>query len=410
MILTQCVVCATDLGLSLGKKCGRCSTRYCGPECQVQHWKEGGHDNLCKKIKKAGGAEQYNANNKYKEAVAVAVEKCADDTKGQTCYICTQALHWKTKEGLVRGCSCRGTAGFAHVSCLVEQAKILFAEAEEDNLGFEVLDERLKRWYMCSLCKQSYHGVVSCALAWACWKTYLGRPEGNGVRRCAMNQLGVGLSRAEHHEEALTVKEAELFMDRRLGASEQNLISSMSNIAVTYSMLGRFAEASDMHQDVYFGYVRLHGEEHINAFQAASNYADSLLSLRRFEETKALLRKTMPMTRRVLGDENILTLRMKKIYAEALYMDHGATLDDLREAVTTLEDAERTARRVLGGAHPSTMGIEENLRESRAALGARETPEAEKLAQDAFRTARAKIAQERSELADAMAVMTTGDA
>ena len=165
-----------------------------------------------------------------------------------------------------------------------------------------------------------------------------------------------------------------------------------------------------MHQDVYFGYVRLHGEEHINAFQAASNYADSLLSLRRFEETKALLRKTMPMTRRVLGDENILTLRMKKIYAETLYMDHGATLDDLREAVTTLEDAERTARRVLGGAHPSTMGIEENLRESRAALGARETPEAEKLAQDAFRTARAKIAQERSELADAMAVMTTGDA
>ena len=122
MILTQCAVCATELGLSLGKKCGRCSTRYCGPECQVQHWKEGGHDKLCKSIKKAGGAEQYNANKKYAEAVAVAAEKCADDTKGQTCYICTQALHWKTKEGLVRGCACRGTAGFAHVSCLAEQA------------------------------------------------------------------------------------------------------------------------------------------------------------------------------------------------------------------------------------------------------------------------------------------------
>ena len=73
MILTQCAVCATELGLSLGKKCGRCSTRYCGPECQVQHWKEGGHDKLCKLIKKAGGAEQYNANKKYAEAVAVAV-------------------------------------------------------------------------------------------------------------------------------------------------------------------------------------------------------------------------------------------------------------------------------------------------------------------------------------------------
>ena len=68
MILTQCAVCATELGLSSGKKCGRCSTRYCGPECQVQHWKEGGHDQLCKTIKKSGGAEQYNANKKYAEA------------------------------------------------------------------------------------------------------------------------------------------------------------------------------------------------------------------------------------------------------------------------------------------------------------------------------------------------------
>ena len=61
MILTQCAVCATELGLSLGKKCGRCSTRYCGPECQVQHWKEGGHDSSAKD-KKAGGAGQYNAS------------------------------------------------------------------------------------------------------------------------------------------------------------------------------------------------------------------------------------------------------------------------------------------------------------------------------------------------------------
>ena len=84
-----------------------------------------------RRLKKEGGAEQYNANKKYTEAVAVAAVACAEDTKGQTCYICTQALHWKTKEGLVRMCACRGTAGFGHVSCLAEQAKILVAEAEE---------------------------------------------------------------------------------------------------------------------------------------------------------------------------------------------------------------------------------------------------------------------------------------
>ena len=93
MILTKCAVCSTELGRTLGQKCGRCSTRYCGPACQKQHWEEGGHDQLCKKIKKAGGAEQYNANKKYTEVVSVAAEACAEDTKGQTCYICTQALH-----------------------------------------------------------------------------------------------------------------------------------------------------------------------------------------------------------------------------------------------------------------------------------------------------------------------------
>ena len=111
-----------------------CSTRYCGPACQEQHWKEGGHDKLCKKIKKAGGAEQYQCQYEVHGGRKVAAEACAEDTKGQTCYICTQALHWKTKEGLVRMCACRGTAGFAHVSCLAEQAKILVAEAEENNL------------------------------------------------------------------------------------------------------------------------------------------------------------------------------------------------------------------------------------------------------------------------------------
>ena len=106
-----------------------CHTRYCNATCQHDHWRRG-HKQICKRIHRGGNAEQYNADKKYKEAVAEAVEACAEDTKGQTCYICTQALHWKTKEGLVRGCACRGTAGFAHVSCLAEQAKILREEAE----------------------------------------------------------------------------------------------------------------------------------------------------------------------------------------------------------------------------------------------------------------------------------------
>ena len=73
-----------------------------------------------------------------------------------------------------------------------------------------------------------------------------------------------------------------------------------------------------------------------------------------------------------VGDRNLLTLTMRSMYAQVLYEDPAATLDDLREAVTTLEDIERTARRVLGSAHPDVAAIEKNLQNARAALRARE--------------------------------------
>ena len=56
----------------------------------------------------------------------------------------------------------------------------------------------------------------------------------------------------------------------------------------------------------------------------------------------------------------------------ALRKDPAATLDDLHEAVTTLEDSERTARRVFGGAHPLTTDIEHALSAARGILKQRD--------------------------------------
>ena len=78
------------------------------------------------------------------------------------------------------------------------------------------------------------------------------------------------------------------------------------------------------------------------------------------------------VARRVSGDDHENTLRMRWIYEKTLYGAPGATLDDLREAVTTLEEIERIARRVLGGAHPTTTGIDDHLRNARTVLSARE--------------------------------------
>ena len=111
------------------------------------------------------------------------------------------------------------------------------------------------------------------------------------------------------------------------------------------------------------------------------------------------------MSRRVPGDNEGLSLHIRMNYALALYADTRASLDDHREAVTTLEELDRTARRVLGGAHPHTAGIEDALRDARTVLRAREAEATEAAAQNAFRTARVKLAQERSELAEALAGM-----
>ena len=188
---------------------------------------------MCKKIHRGGNAEQYNADKKYKEAVAEAVEACADDTKGQ-------------------------------------------------------------------------------------------------------------------------------------------MLVGQSNLANTYQLLHRYDEALSMRRDVYSGKIRLHGEEHETTLKEAFNYATSLFPLNRFKEIKELLMKAIPVSQRVLGDEHRITFRMRYYYACSLYIDAGATLDDLREAVTTLEETERTARRVLGKSHPIAVDIEGSLRDARAGLRARE--------------------------------------
>ena len=83
---------------------------------------------------------------------------------------------------------------------------------------------------------------------------------------------------------------------------------------------------------------------------------------------------------------------MRMNYGRTLYNDDGATLDDLREAVTTLEETERIARRVLGGARPLPLAIEANAREARDRLVAREG------------------GRDVSSVCDAVAATTPGDA
>jgi hypothetical protein len=115
-------------------------------------------------------------------------------------------------------------------------------------------------------------------------------------------------------------------------------------------------------------------QEHYDTLREANNLASVLKRLKHYGEAKSLLRKTTRVALRVLGESHETTLKSRWIYAAALDSDPAATLDDLREAVATLEDTARTARRVLSGAHPLTVDIERELRIAQAVLRPRETP------------------------------------
>ena len=153
----------------------------------------------------------------------------------------------------MRMCACRGTAGFAHVSCLAEQAKLLVEEAEENNLGREVIlsDPRFGKFSKCGLCEQEHYGDVRCALGWACWKTYVGRPESEEIRWLALVQVGIGLHDNARYAEALVAFQGFLDYLRRHGAREEDTLCAQTNDANCLWRLGRADEGLRIERHVF---------------------------------------------------------------------------------------------------------------------------------------------------------------
>ena len=140
-LLTQCASCAAPLSLD-APKCVRCKTRYCNASCQRDHWRR--HKKECEAIAERGGAEQSHGISKVIQADADAVLACAESLpKDAKCHICGQKNHPTGGIKLVRGCSCRGAEGFAHVGCLFEIANTAYRTQRS-----------WTRWTTCRCCEQ----------------------------------------------------------------------------------------------------------------------------------------------------------------------------------------------------------------------------------------------------------------
>jgi hypothetical protein len=76
--------------------------------------------------------------------------------------------------------------------------------------------------------------------------------------------------------------------------------------------------------------------EAVEACAAANNYGITLIDLRRFEEAKRLLRKVLPVARRVLGAEHVRTLSLREDLARAT-LGGDSSSKEKRKALQTLE-------------------------------------------------------------------------
>ena len=255
------------------------------------------------------------------------------------------------------------------MSCLARQAQILVAEAVDNKLGYEVQSARWARWHTCGLCEQRYHGPVKCALGWACWKTYLGRPERDTTQIMAMSVLGNGLrDHGKRYQDALDVYENNLAKEIRLGLDVSDTLSSM---AICFNMLGRADEALELERRIYR--TQLKRDPRLtdrNTFLAGNNLAGSLVRGKLYAEARGLLKTIIPTARRSLGDDHPITLNLRGSSAQAIYMDERAASDEknLVDAVATCEDCVRISRRVMGPTHPKHLNFQDDLRRARAVL------------------------------------------
>ena len=365
MIITHCANCATEIQRT-APRCIKCWTRYCGPACQRQHWDSGGHNRqLCKRIKRRGGAEKHNAHERYKEVVATAVSATAEqrDAAGQTCYICLEGFERRhdENEGLVRGCACRGTSGFVHLSCLVRRAETAVQDAFDYNRDEAQKIEQFMRWERCQFCNQEYQGPVLGALGWAAWRAYSTLPAGDlrWFQSLALLAKGLG-SGLRDHAAALPVLMVELQANLDHGRDMYYVITTQSAIAHCYVALGRLDEALKLRQTTYADSCTLYGISHESSAAMALNVADSMIQANMCALARSFL---CDVLRRVDSPPEELLIRLHWCIALTLFKANDPTPSDLQDARSIYEDLLNKVHLLLGPNHPLSLDILRSVHE-----------------------------------------------
>ena len=148
----------------------------------------------------------------------MAVPAAADHTE-LTCWVCLEA--GSDGEPLLRGCACRGGAGYAHLRCFELDAT-----------------HSRQQWVQCRTCGQPFTGSLRLALARAFWATVSDRPMDDPDRLDAAQTLGVALAgsgAATGSEQALPLLLDVMQTQTRIhGPSHEDTLTAVTNLVAVY--------------------------------------------------------------------------------------------------------------------------------------------------------------------------------
>jgi len=181
----------------------------------------------------------------------------------------------------------------------VRQAEMSVKEKEEWNTG-----EGIRKWQRCFDCGQFFHGAVQLALGWACWKTYLGRPENDEIRCDALMVLAPALATQKSNSpEARMVNEAAVDTYQRVCPwDECRILMTRGNLVHCYKAIGQHDEAIKLERAIYAAFKSMsdsRGDAASASLQitAALSLAHSLGEQGEYAEAVSLLRKSLRLAR-----------------------------------------------------------------------------------------------------------------
>jgi len=143
---------------------------------------------------------------------------------------------------------------------------------------------------------------------------------------------------------------------RVLGKEHPSTLTSMANLASTYSHQGRWKEAEELEVQVMETRKRVLGAEHPDTLTSMTNLASTYRDQGRWKEAEELQAKELKICSRVLGAEHPDTLTSIANLA-LTYKNQGRW----KEAEELQAKELKICSRVLGAEHPSTLTSMANL-------------------------------------------------